>query len=224
MSLTLYYHPLASYCHKVLIALYEAGTAFDAQLLDLGDPAGQAAHLARWPLGKIPLLHDDDGDRIVPETSIIIEYLDRRHPGRVAMLPAEPAVRLEARLWDRVFDQYVNTPMQKIVADRLRPEHQKDPHGCADARETLATAYATIDTQVAGGAWAAGAAFSLADCAAAPALFYASILQPIAERHGHLRAYFERLVARPSVARVLAEARPYFSFFPFSDAIPARFR
>jgi len=224
MTLTLYYHPLAAYCHKVLIALYEAGTAFDKALVDLGDPAGRAAHIARWPTGKMPLLHDSRHDRIIPETSIIIEYLDRHYPAPRPLLPADRDARLDVRLWDRLFDQYVSGPMQAIVGDRLRPDGQKDPAGVAEARRTLDMAYAMIDGQVARGGWAVGGDFSMADCAATPALFYATIIHPVSDAHRHLQGYVDRLMSRPSVERVIAEARPYFSFFPFNQDIPDRFR
>lgn len=224
MTLTLYYHPLAAYCHKVLIALYEAGTAFDKALVDLGDLAARATHIARWPTGKMPLLHDSRRDRIIPETSIIIEYLDRHYPAPRSLLPADPEARLDVRLWDRLFDQYVSGPMQAIVADRLRPDGQRDPAGVAEARRTLDMAYAMIDGQVARGGWAVGGDFSMADCAATPALFYATIVHPVADAHRHLQGYVDRLMSRPSVERVIAEARPYFPFFPFNQDIPARYR
>ena len=224
MTLTLYYHPLAAYCHKVLVALYEAGTAFATEHVDLGDPAARAAHAGRWPTGKMPLLHDSRHGRIIPETSIIIEYLDAHYPGSRPLLPVDADARLNARLWDRTFDLYVSEPMQRIVGDRLRPEGHKDPTGVQEARHTLDMAYALIDRQVAPGGWAVGAQFSIVDCAAAPALFYAAIIHPIADHHRHLSGYFERLMVRPSVVRVIEEARPYFHFFPFNQDMPARFR
>ena len=223
MALTLYLHPLASFCHKVLIALYENGTDFTAVTVDLGDPGAAAAHLGRWPVGKIPVLHDSRTGRIVPETSVIVEYLQRHAPGPVPMLPADPDARLEARLWDRFFDNYVAVPMQKIVLDRIRAEESRDPAGVADARASLDTAYAMIDGQLAARSWAAGEAFTLADCAAAPALFFASIVHPVPAELARAHAYLDRLVARPSFARVLAEARPYFDLFPYRDAMPARY-
>ena len=219
MSLVLHFHPLSSYCHKVLIGLYERGTPFEARVVDLSESAG-GEFKALWPTAKIPLLVD--GDRAVPETSIQLEYLDAHYPGP-PMLPADAEARLAARLWDRVFDQYVMTPMQKIVADRLRAEGEKDPRGVENAREMLEMAYDLIDGHMAGRTWAAGEAFSLADCAAAPALFYAGIIAPWGEEQRALGAYFERLVARPSVARTLAEARPFFDYFPYRELMPARF-
>lgn len=220
MSLTLYLHPLASFCHKVLIALYENEVPFDAVTVDLGDPDSAADLLARWPVGKIPLLCD--GERSVAETSIIIEYLHRHYPGPVPLLPDDADAKLDVRLWDRFFDLYVGQPMQKIVTDRIRPEGGADPIGVADARRTLDTAYAMIDGRLKQRQWACDA-FSMADCAAAPALFFASIVHPFAAKQENLAGYFERLLARPSIQRVLAEARPYFSLFPYRDAMPARF-
>jgi glutathione S-transferase len=218
MSLVLHFHPLSSYCHKVLIGLYERGTPFEARVLDLSQTAAEFAAL--WPTAKIPLLVD--GERVVPETSIQLEYLDAHYPGP-PMLPADAEARLEARLWDRLFDQYVMTPMQKIVADRLRADGEKDPRGVENAREMLAMAYDLIEGHMVGRNWAAGEAFSLADCAATPALFYAGIIEPWGEARGELSAYFERLLARPSVARTLSEARPFFEYFPYRELMPARF-
>jgi glutathione S-transferase len=223
MSLTLYIHPLASFCHKVLIALYENGTAFRSETVDLGDPGSAAAHMERWPVGKIPVLFDAKAKRVIPETSIIIEYLQENYPGPLALLPADKEARLQTRLWDRFLDLYVNVPMGKIVTDRIRPEGKADPHGVAEARATLDTAYAMIDKQISAGEWAAGREFTMADCAAAPALFYASIVHPFEDTHRHVAAYRDRLLGRPSVERVIAEARPYFSMFPYRDAMPARY-
>jgi glutathione S-transferase len=223
MALKLYLHPLASYCHKVLIALYESGTPFTPQIVDLGDPDERARFAALWPTAKIPLLQDEERARIIPETTIIIEYLDRHYPGSRPLLPTNEDARLEARLWDRLFDTYVMTPMQQIVANRLRPEGERDARNVAEAESTLRLAYDMIERQMADKPWAAGAAFSIADCAAAPALFYAAIIVPLPQSHVHLAAYFERLMQRPSVARTIVEARPYFQFFPFKDSMPARF-
>ncbi|WP_448949846.1 glutathione S-transferase family protein [Labrys neptuniae] len=223
MALTLYLHPLASFCHKVLIALYENAVQFRPVIVDLGDPSSAAAVLARWPAGKIPVLHDAARGRSVPETSIIIDYLQAYYPGPVALLPAETEARLEARLWDRFFDLHVGVPMQKIVTDRLRPEGGNDAIGVADAHRSLDIAYAMLDDQLAGRDWAAGADFTIADCAAAPSLFFAAIVHPFAPEQRHLAGYFERLLGRPSVRRTLREARPYFSLFPYREAMPERF-
>ena len=223
MSLTLYFHPLASFCHKVLVALYESSTPFQGRIVDLGDASDRAELTALWPVGKFPVLRDEQRKRTVPESTVIIEYLCQHFAGAADLLPDNPDVRLEVRLWDRVFDAYVQGPMQKIVGDSLRPEGEHDPRGVADARATLGTAYDMLERQLALGAWAVGDRFTMADCAAMPALFYASILEPFPEGHTRLAEYFERLMSRPSVRRTLDEARPYFPLFPFKDAIPARF-
>ena len=222
MTLTLYIHPLASFCHKVLIALYENGTAFQTRIVDFADPGSAAAHLERWPVGKIPVLHDAATGRTVPETSIIVEYLQERHPGPVRLLPAAADRLLEVRLWDRFYDLYVSLPMQKIVTDRIRPPNANDPHGVAEARATLDRAYGMIEAQMRDKRWAIGDDFTLADCAALPGLFFASIVHPFPDDRTHLAAYLDRLLERPSVRRVLSEAQPYFSMFPYRDAMPAR--
>jgi glutathione S-transferase len=223
MALTLFFHPLASFCHKVLIALYENGTPFEGHIVDLMDERASADFLALWPVGKIPVLRDEARNLSVPETTIIIEYLDRHYPGKHALLPKDAGNRLDARLWDRFFDLYVHVPMQKIVTDRLRSDGEHDLRGVADAKATLGTAYDMIEQRMADRIWAIGERFSIADCAAAPALFYAGIVTPFHASHPNIAAYFERLLERPSFERVLAEARPYFNFFPLKDDIPARF-
>lgn len=223
-ALTLHLHPLSSYCHKVLIGLYEKGIAFTPKLVNLGDPAARASFQALWPTGKIPLLEDHTAGCVVPETSIMLEYLDRLAPDAIALFPAEPAAQLQARLWDRLFDQYVMTPMQRIVADRLRPDAARDARTVEESRALLDLAYAMMDRQLQQHPWAAGPNFTVADCAAAPALFYAGIIHPFAPRHAALAAYFERLLARASVQRVLEEAKPWFQYFPYLDQMPARFR
>lgn len=222
MNLTLHAHPLSSYCHKVLIALYEMDLPFRMQLVDLGDPQGRADFLRLWPTGKMPVLVD--GDRVVPETSIIIEYLQRQHAPAAGLIPDDAEAALEVRLWDRLLDCYVMTPMQAIIADRLRPEDARDPLGVASARERLASSYAMLEERLRGRPWLAGEAFTLADCAAAPALFYAVTLVPVAPEQPQLRAYVDRLMARPSVARTLEEAMPYFKFYPGKEGLPPRFR
>lgn len=217
MSLTLLYHPLSSFCWKVLIALYENGTPFSPQQVDLGDPVQRAAFLELWPIGKFPVLRDDGCGEIVPESSIIIEYLDQHFGGGVRFIPADPARALQTRLRDRFYDLYVHMPMQAIVLDRLRPADARNPPGAEEARSRLRTAYGMIDAQMADGGWATGEAFTLADCAALPALYYADKVEPIGPNHDHVTAYMTRLKARPSVARVLREAEPYFHMFPQGD-------
>lgn len=223
MTLTLHLHPLASFCHKVLIALYENDIPFEASLVDFSNPGSAAAHIERWPVGKIPVLHDSHGNRVVAETSIIIEYLQQHYPGTLLLIPADPAHQLDARLWDRFFDLYVSVPMQKIVGDRIRPEDARDPHGVAEAHSTLETAYDMIEGQLNNGPWITGQNFTIADCSALPAIFFATIVHPPGDNRPHLGAYLERLLARPSVQRVLREAQPYFKFFPYRDDMPARY-
>ena len=214
MSLTLHYHPLSSFCWKALVALYESGVPFTPKLVDLGNPAERAALLKLWPIGKFPVLQDDASGEIVPESSIIIEYLDRHFPGRVRFIPGDADGALRTRLRDRFYDLYVHLPMQKIMGDRLRAQGKQDPHGVEEARAQIRTAYAMIEQQMAAGPWAMGDDFSLADCAAAPALFYGSMVVPFGEADKNLGAYFERLKVRPSFARVIKEAEPYFSMVP----------
>lgn len=214
MTLTLHYHPLASFCWKVLVALYENDTPFEPVIVDLMDPQSRAAFYALWPIGKMPVLVDAARDRTVPESSIIIEYLAQHCPGRTALIPADPDEARRARLADRFYDSYVHAPMQKIVTDRIRPEGKQDPYGVEEARKQLATAYAMIEQDMAAKQWAMGDAFSIADCAACPALFYADKVAPLGEEHPNTAAYLERLKARPSFARVLDEAEPYFRMFP----------
>jgi glutathione S-transferase len=221
-ALTLHYHPLSSYCHKVLIAIDVLGVEVDKRLLKLGDPGERAAHLALCPTGKMPLLMD--GQRPVFETSIIIEYLQCQHavPGRT-LIPQAPDAALEVRLWDRLFDLYVMTPMQALTADLLRPDGERDAGSVAQARAGLASAYAFIERQLEGRSWVAGEAFSMADCAAAPALFYAMAYLPPAPQQVRLAAYVERLLAHPSVALTIDQARPYFKFFPGRSGLSRRF-
>lgn len=223
VTLILHMHPLSSYCWKVLIGLYELGVPFEPRTVNLGDSQARAAYEALWPTAKIPLLEDAAAGRIVPETTIMLEYVDQLAGGPARLLPTDPDQRLEARLWDRLFDSYVMTPLQKIVGDRLRPEAERDARGVAEARATLAMAYRMIDQHMRGRSWAGGADFGLADCAAAPALFYAGIVEPFPADAANLHGYFERLIQRASVARVVSDARPYFDYFPYREAMPARF-
>ncbi len=214
MSLTLHYHPLSSFCWKALVALYENGAPFTPNMVNLGDPAERAALLALWPIGRFPVLRDERRGETVPESSIVIEYLDRHYPGTVRLIPEDPDLALQTRLRDRFLDLYVHLPLQKVVGDRLRPADSKDPHGVAEARSQLRTSYAILDRQLAHAGWMMGEQFSLADCAAAPALYYGNKVEPIGDDQRHLAAYLARLTARPSFARVLKEAEPYFGMFP----------
>jgi glutathione S-transferase len=212
MPLQLYAHPFSSYCQKVLIALYENGTPFEFRLLEGPDSPAMQELAALWPIKRFPVLLD--GDRTVIEASIIVEYLGLYHPGLVRLVPEDAREALEVRTMDRFFDNYVSTPQQKIVFDRIRPEADRDACGVADARAMLDTAYAWLDGVLAGREWAAGHGFSLADCAAAPFLFYADWTHPIGDRFPNVVAYRRRLLARPSFARAVDEARPYRAFFP----------
>jgi glutathione S-transferase len=214
MSLTLHFHPLASYCWKALIALYENDIPFTPNLVDLGNPAERAALVKLWGIGKFPVLRDDARDETVPESSIIIEYLDHHYRGPTRFIPDDTGLALQTRLRDRFYDLYVHLPMQKIMGDRLRPADKKDPHGVEEARAQLRTSYAMIEQQMAKGVWAMGGNFSLADCAAASPLFYGSMVVPFGDANENLATYFERLKTRPSFARVLQEAEPYFQMVP----------
>ena len=207
----LYAHPFSSYCQKALVALYENGTPFEYRNLE--DPRANAELVALWPMRRFPVLVD--GERTVLEATCIIEYLDLHHPGPVKLVPDDRDAALEVRMLDRFFDNYVSTPQQKFVADKLRPEGANhDPHGVGEARAMLETSYAWLDQHMANREWAAGEAFTLADCGAAPFLFYADWTHPIDARFANVRGYRARLLARPSVKRAVDEARPYRPYFP----------
>jgi glutathione S-transferase len=213
MSLKLHYHPLASYCWKALIALYEHEIEFEGQIVDLSLPEQRTALTKISPFSKFPALEDRATGRAITESTLIIEYLARHYPGRVTLVPAEPDAAFEVRRLDRFFDVYVHDPMQKIVGDKIRPEGKQDPFGVEQARSTLATAYDVLERELGSQPWAAGDTFSLADCAAAPALYYANRVAPFGD-HPRLAAYLERLHARPSFARTFEEAQPYMKMFP----------
>ena len=211
--LALYGHPFSSYTQKVLIALYENGTPFE--LLNL-DPAESVSHAAdwlrHWPLAKFPVLVD--GDRTVVESSIVIEHLQLAHPGPVPLIPADPRAALDVRFMDRFFDLHVMAPVQHAVNAALTGNAERKAEGVAWAAEKLDKAYAWLEGMWAGRTWAAGESFSLADCAAAPSLFYADWTHPIAATYPRLRAYRARLLARPSFARAVEGGRPYRHYFP----------
>lgn len=210
MSLTLYAHPFAAYCWKPLIALYENATPFSYRLVE--NEAGWAELQSLWPIRKFPLLLD--GDAPIAESSIIVEYLMRRYPGTTRLIPANDDAALAVRFLDRFFDNYVMTPMQTLVGDRMRAQNERDAKGVADARQLLDVAYAWLDRQVAKDAWLSDNTFSLAECSAAPALFYADWVHPAGDRFPGVVDYRRRILARPSVARVVDEARPYRKLFP----------
>jgi glutathione S-transferase len=214
MSLKLYFHPLSSFCQKVLIALYENGAPFEPHIVDLGDDTSRAEFKKVWPIGKFPVLRDEARDRTVPESTIIIEYLAQHYPGRTPLVPEDADLARQTRLRDRFFDLYVNVPMQKIVTDRLRPAGRNDPHGVDEAKALLQTALGLIDEAMGAKTWAMGETFSMADCAAAPALFYADKVGPLGDAHPNAASYLRRLMDRPSYARALEEAKPYLGMFP----------
>lgn len=222
MTLTFYGHPLSSYTHKVLIALYENDTPFDYRAIDLGLGSDRELMESLTPLGKMPALTDDAAGVTLAESSLIIEYLARHHPGPVSLLPADPDAAMEARLWDRLFDIHVMNVFQHVIDAMIFMDEGTDQRVTPFVRSQLDRAYTAANRHLDGREWAAGD-FGLADCAATPALFYAGILHPF-DGHPHLSGYFERLLARPSVARVLEEAKPSFSMFPLRDLMPARFR
>jgi glutathione S-transferase len=213
MSLILYSHPLASFCQKALIGLYELEVPFTQRVIDLGHPAERAELVKHWPLAKFPVLADARRGVSLPESSIVLEYVEQHYASPGRLIPIDAELARECRLRDRFYDLYVNTPMGKIVTDKLRPAGAHDAHGVSEARTQLETAYAVADGWARESTWALGATFTLADCAAAPALFYAQRVAPFGE-HRHLAAYFMRLRERPSVARVFAEAEPYLKMFP----------
>jgi glutathione S-transferase len=210
MMLKLYAHPFSSYCQKVLVALYENQTPFELRLLEGSDAMRELEAL--WPLKRFPVLLD--AGHTVVEATTIIEYLGLYHPGPTRLIPEDAKAALEVRAMDRFFDNYISTPQQKIVFDALCAEEDRDPFGVAKARAVLETAYDWLDRTISRREWAAGDTFSLADCGAAPFLFYADWTHPIAEAYGNVLAYRRRLLARPSFARAVDEARPYRAYFP----------
>jgi glutathione S-transferase len=214
MSLTLYFHPLSSFCQKALIALYENDTPFEPHIVNLMDEASSAAFKKIWPIGKFPVLRDDAKARTIAESSIIIEYLAQHYPGKTQLIPADPELARETRARDRFYDLHIHMQMQKVVGDRLRPPGEKDPHGVAQAKAMMQTALGMMDEEMATRTWAMGDAFRMAECAAAPALYYANLVTPFGKTHKNMAAYFDRLMARPSFARAVKEAEPYRAMFP----------
>jgi len=214
MSLKLYYHPLASFCWKPLIALYENATPFEKVLVDLGDAKARASFYEIWPIGQFPVLVDTSFDKLIPASSAIVEYLNLAHPGPVPLIPDDAWFAMEARRWDRFLDDYVHVPMQKIVGDVLRKEGESDAIGVAEARAMIAKAYGVLEVEI-GDRWMLSEKFTMADCAAAPALFYANKVAPFKDEFPKLKAYLARLETRASFARVLHEAEPFFQYFPY---------
>lgn len=212
MTLKLYYHPLSSFCHKALIALYEGGIAFEPVAVNLRDEASSAPLRALWPIGKFPVLRDEARGQTVAEATVIIEYLDT-HYG-TGLVPSGPDQAWQARMWDRLYDLHLHMQMQKIVDDQMRPATAKDPLGVERARALMRICYGMIERAMVGKTWALGDEFNLVDCAASPALFYAAYVEPFDPAQEHLRAYHKRLLVRPSYARALKEAEPFFQYFP----------
>jgi len=215
MSLTLYYHPLSSFCWKALIGLYEAGVPFEPRLVNLGDPADRAAFQAVWPIGKFPVLRDAARGQTVPESTILIDYLAQHYPAARGLVPADPDMARQVHLLDRLIDSYIHLPFQQVVSERMRPDDKHDPFGADQSRNAVRQGYDLIAPMIKG-PWAMGETFTLADCAALPALYYADYAVALAEWPA-LAAYLERLKARPSVARVLQEAQPFFQYFPLAN-------
>jgi glutathione S-transferase len=212
MALALYGHPFSSYTQKVLIALYENSTPFEFRCLGPDTPEHSTAWLRRWPLGKFPLLID--GERNIVETSIIIEYLQLVHPGPVRLLPADPMASLDVRFLDRFFDLHVMSPVQHAVGAALTGDPPRRQEARAFAEKRLELAYAWVEGLLPGRIWAAGEHFSLADCAAAPSLFYADWTHRISDAFPLLQAYRARLLARPSFSRAVEDGRPFRELFP----------
>ena len=212
MKPVLYAHPFSSYSQKALIALYENGTDFDYRVLDHETPETLAEFEALWPVKRFPILVD--GDRTILESSTVIEYLDTHYSGPAKLIPADPEIAIEVRMLDRIFDNYISTPQQTIIFNSIRPEADRDPYGDQQARDMLDRTYGWLDDYLKGRTWAVGDTFTLSDCAAGPALFYADWTHRIDEGFAKLHAYRRRLLARPSFARAVDEARPYRSYFP----------
>jgi glutathione S-transferase len=208
MSLKLYYHPLSSFCWKATIALYENDTPFEKVVVHLNEEKSRAAFLEIWPIGQFPVIRDESRDWTVPESSIIIEYLDQHYPGRTRFVPTDPDKARQVRMRDRFFDLHVQVPMQHIMDDRWRKDADKDRILVEKMRRRITTALGMIEEDIDAN-WIMGDDFSMADIAAMPALFYANIAIPFGGSYPKTRAYLDRLKRRPSVARTLKEAAPF---------------
>ena len=215
MALTLYFHPLSSFCQKALIALYENGTPFTPQKVDLMDEKENADFKLLWPVGKFPVLRDEKNGKTIPESTSIIEYLSQHYPGPVQLVPKDPDAALTVRAQDRFYDLNVHLLTQKVITDRLRPAGQNDTFGVEHARGLLQTTLGIIDKDMAKKTWAAGETFTMADCAAAPTLFYTNrAVKPLAGTFDNVSAYLDLLMKRPSYARALKEAEPFLKYVP----------
>jgi glutathione S-transferase len=216
MTPKLYGHPFSSYTWKALIAFAETGAPYEFVALSPDAPEVGQALYGLCPFGRFPVLESDDG--VFWESSVIAEWAQAHATRPSGLIPDDPIAALRVRERDRIFDGYVMTSMQTVVGDALRPAEQRDSFGVAKAQKTLERAYAWLDGEMATRTWAAGESFSLADCSAAPSLFYADWVRPLGE-HAHLAAYLQRLRARPSVQAVVDAARPYRPLFPLG--VPA---
>lgn len=223
MTLTLYYHPFSSYCQKALLALYENATPFTPKIINLGDEASAGELRKIWPICKFPVLRDDARNETVPESTIVIEYLEQYYPGPAKLIPEDPDAARRVRGMDRFFDFYINDPMSKVVTDNFRPAGKNDPHGVETSKSLLQTAYDVLEREMANHTFAVGDSFSMADCAATPFLFYANLIAPLAERHPNVTAYYNKLATRPSFIRALKDAQPYCKGLPFEEAYMAEF-
>jgi glutathione S-transferase len=213
-----YGHPFASFYWKVLIALYEREVPFEFLMVDPDHPENSEAVGRPAPTGQFPVLID--GDRTVIESAAIIEYLDLHHGDAPPMVPADPRAAIEARQLDGIFDDYVSAPLTRMVLNALRDHDKRDPYIDAEAKATLDKSYAWSNRWMQGREWPANDVFGIADCAAAPALFYAHWGYPIPQALTALRDYRGRLLARPSIARVVEEARPWRAIFPLKGRTP----
>ncbi|MDQ6818008.1 MAG: glutathione S-transferase family protein [Actinomycetota bacterium] len=212
-KLVLHQHPFAAFCWKPLIALYELELPFESHIIE--GEASRCELAAIWPMASIPVLRDETADLTLPESSMIIEYLNELISPAGALIPRDRERSLEARLWERIIDGYVATPMQRIVGDSLRPGSDRDPTSVDQAHATLDRAYQVLDDRLAGLNWAAGEALTVAECAAGPALFYGRVVHPWDEaRRENLTRYYRSLMHRASIRRVIDEARPYRDLFP----------
>ena len=218
MSLKLYFHPLSSFCQKVLVALYENDTPFEPHIVNLFDATSSAAFKKIWPIGKFPVLRDESRDRTIPESSIIIEYLQQHYPGKARFVPEDAELARQMRFQDRFYDLHVSVPMQKVVTDRLRPAGKSDSYGVEQAKALLQTAISLVDRSMATKKWSMGDNFTMADCAAAPALFFANKVMPFGAAYPNAAAYLTRLMQRPSFARAVKEAEPYLTLVPKETA------
>ena len=211
MTLTLYYHPLSSFCQKVLVAFYETGIPFTPRFIDFVAEEDRNALFALWPMGQFPVIRDEAKARTVPEGSLIIEHLALNFAEGAALLPRDGEAAFDIRYWDRLFDLHVNQQMQIAMAERRKPKEERDAAASERAARQIEAAYGLIERHMAGREWAVGEGFTMADCAAAPALNYAKLIVPFGE-HKHVSAYYERLVKRPSFARALKESEPWLQF------------